>query len=37
MLVRIVNREDSESDLGLRCLSWPFWLANSVQNLKPLL
>ena len=38
MLVRITNRENpdqtasSEEDLGLHCLSWPFWQATSVQN-----
>ena len=33
MLVRIANREDSDktaSDLGLRCLSRPFWLREQV-------
>ena len=32
MLVLIANREDP--DLGLRCLSRPFWLATSVQNFR---
>ena len=37
MLVRIANRKDllqKQSDLGLHCLSRPFWHATSVQNLK---
>ena len=31
MLVKITNREDPEkqSDLGLHCLSRPFWRVNS--------
>ena len=37
MLVRIANREDPDqtasSDLGLLCLSRPFWLATSGKNL----
>ena len=35
MLVRIANRKDllqKQSDLGLHCLSMPFWKANSVRN-----
>ena len=32
MLVRIANRDDSGSCLGLCCLSRPFWQATSVQN-----
>ena len=35
MLVRITNREDpDQSDLGLHCLSRPFWQATSVQNFR---
>ena len=37
MLVRIANREDpdqTQSDLGLHCLSRPFWLATSVQKFR---
>ena len=40
MLVRITNREnpdqtaEKQSDLGLRCLSRPFWQATSVQNFR---
>ena len=37
MLVIITNREDpdqKQSDLGLSCLSWPFWQATSVQNFR---
>ena len=32
ILVRIANREDT--DLGLSCLSTPFWQATSVQNFR---
>ena len=32
MLVRIANKEDP--DLGLCCLSRPFWMATSVQNFR---
>ena len=32
MLVLIANREDP--DLGLHCLSMPFWQATSVQNFR---
>ena len=33
MLFRIANREDlDQSDLGLLCLSMPFWQAASVQD-----
>ena len=38
-LVRITNREDpdqKQSDLGLCCLSKPFWHATSVQNFRTL-
>ena len=31
MLVRIFNRQ-TQSDLGLHCLSRPFWQATSVKN-----
>ena len=41
MLVRIANREDlirlllqKQSDLGLSCLSMPFWQATSVHNFR---
>ena len=34
MLARIANREDPESDLGLHCLSRPFWQATSVRNFR---
>ena len=44
MLVRKANREDpclcifqclqKQSDVGLHCLSWPFWLAASIQNFR---
>ena len=36
MLVRIANREDpfQSADLGLHCLSKPFWQANIVQNFR---
>ena len=37
MLVRIANREDldqKQSDLGLCCLSVPFWKATSVGNFR---
>ena len=38
MLVRITNREDPDqtasSDLGLPCLSRPFWQATSVRNFR---
>ena len=41
MLVRIANRDalirlllKKQSDLGLHCLSRPFWQATSVQNLR---
>ena len=43
MLVRVANREDpvrlllqKQSDLGLHCLSRPFWQATSVQNFRTL-
>ena len=41
VLVRIANREDpdqmkKQSDLGLRSLSRPFWLATSVEILEHL-
>ena len=32
MLVRIDNQK--QSDLGLCCLSWPFWQATTVQNFR---
>ena len=36
MLIRIANREDpvqtASSDLGLHCLSRPFWQAASIRN-----
>ena len=37
LLVRIANREDrdqKQSDLGLCCLSVPFWQATSVGNFR---
>ena len=40
MFVKIANREDtdqtalSEADLGLRCLSRPFWQATSDQSFR---
>ena len=41
MLLRIANREDhnqtaslEQSDLGLHCLSRPFWKATSTQNFR---
>ena len=39
MSVRIANREDpdqtkKQSDLGLRCLSCPWWQATIVQNFR---
>ena len=37
VLRRIANREDldqTESDLGLHCLTKSFWQANSVQNFR---
>ena len=38
MLLRIANRENPDqtasSDLGLHCLSSPFWQANSVSNFR---
>ena len=38
MLARIANREDpdgkKQSDLGLRCLSRPFWQALSVRDFR---
>ena len=41
LLVRGANREDpdhtavlKQSDLGLRCLSKPFWQATSVENFR---
>ena len=38
LLVRIANREDPDlkkkSDLGLLCLSLPFWQATSVPNFR---
>ena len=42
MLARIANRKDpdqtaSESDLGLHCLSRPFWQATKVRNFRTLL
>ena len=37
MLVRIAHREDTErSDLGLHCLSRPFWWATNVRNFRAL-
>ena len=41
MPVRIANKEDpdqtasqKQSDLGLPCLSWPFWQITSVPNFR---
>ena len=36
MLIRITNREDlkKQSDLGLHCLSRPFYQAISVRNFR---
>ena len=35
MLFRISNWEDpDQTDLGLHCLSGPFWQATSVQNFR---
>ena len=37
MLVRIANGSDPEqkqSDLGVHCLSSPFWQATSVRNIR---
>ena len=37
MLIRIANREDpdqKQSDLGLCCLSRPFWQETSVRNFR---
>ena len=37
MLVRIAKREDPDqtaSDLGLHCLSCPFWQATDVRNFR---
>ena len=28
------NSKQKQSDLGLHCLSWPFWQATSVQNFR---
>ena len=37
ILLRIANREDlDQTDLVLRCLSMPIWLATSVRNFRTL-
>ena len=34
MLVREGPDQTKQSDMGLHCMSWPFWQATSVQNVR---